>query len=129
MMPSYVDRGLLAVSEPLMQPDLGLTATEFGFGISAFFWIYAPAQLVCGCLVDRLSAPRLFAFGVALQAVAIGLTGAATGLTSLVALRLVLGHGQSFCFPGSSKMIASYCCGESRGSCDGAVRQEWLSDK
>lgn len=121
IMLSYIDRGLLAVSGPLIKPELGLSATDFGLAVSAFFWIYAPAQLACGWLVDRFSAPRLFAFGVALWAVATGLIGAASGLVSLVLFRLVLGLGQSFCFPGTSKMIATYCNGKDRGACNGTV--------
>ena len=53
---SYVDRGLLAVSGPLLKDELGLSATEFGLAVSAFFWFYAPGQLVCGWLLDRFDA-------------------------------------------------------------------------
>lgn len=118
---SYVDRGLLAVSGPLLKTELGLTATEFGLAVSAFFWIYAPGQLVGGWLVDRFDAKRLFGGGVALWAVATALMGAVGGLFSLVALRAVLGFGQSFCFTGSSKMIAHHCRAEGRGGANGVV--------
>src|SRR4029450_591674 len=118
---SYIDRGLLAVSGPLLKVELGLSATEFGLAVSAFFWVYAPAQLVGGWLVDRYDAKRLFGGGVALWAVATGLMGAVGGLFSLVALRAVLGFGQSFCFTGSSKMIARHCRAESRGGANGVV--------
>jgi MFS family permease len=47
--------------------------------------------------------------------------GAVGGLFSLVALRAVLGFGQSFCFTGSSKMIARHCRAESRGGANGVV--------
>ena len=102
---SYVDRGLLAVSGPLLKDELGLSATEFGLAVSAFFWVYAPGQLVSGWLVDRFDVKRLFGGGVALWGVATALMGAVGSLFSLVALRAILGFGQSFCFTGSSKMI------------------------
>src|SRR4029453_5052940 len=76
---SYVDRGLLAVSGPLLKDELGLNATEFGLAVSAFFWIYAPAQLVGGWLVDRYDAKRLFGGGGALWAGASGRIGAVGG--------------------------------------------------
>jgi MFS family permease len=47
--------------------------------------------------------------------------GAAGSLFSLVALRAVLGFSQSFCFTGSSKMIAHHCPAESRGAANGVV--------
>jgi MFS family permease len=118
---SYVDRGLLAVSGPLLKDELDLSATEFGLAVSAFFWVYAPAQLVCGWLVDRFDAKRLFGSGVALCALATVLMGAVGSLFSLVALRAVLGFSQSFCFTGSSKMIAHHCRDESRGGANGVV--------
>lgn len=118
---SYVDRGLLAVSGPLLKDELGISATEFGLAVSAFFWVYAPAQLVCGWLVDRFDAKRLFGGGIALCGFGTALTGAVGGLISLVALRAVLGFSQSFCFTGSSKMIAHHCRPETRGAANGAV--------
>ena len=118
---SYVDRGLLAVSGPLLKEELGLSATEFGLAVSAFFWVYAPGQLVCGWLVDRFDAKRLFGGGVALWGAATALMGAAGSLFSLVALRAALGFSQSFCFTGSSKMIAHHCPAESRGAANGVV--------
>jgi MFS family permease len=118
---SYVDRGLLAVSGPLLKGELGLSATEFGLAVSAFFWVYAPCQLVGGWLVDRFNPKRLFGSGVALWAVATALMGAVGSLFSLVALRAVLGFGQAFCFTGSSKMITHHCPDESRGGANGAV--------
>src|SRR5215212_6826549 len=118
---SYVDRGLLAVSGPLLKDELNLSATEFGLAVSAFFWVYAPGQLVCGWLVDRFDAKRLFGGGVALWGVATALMGAVGSLFSLAALRAVLGFSQSFCFTGSSKMIAHHCRAESRGAANGVV--------
>ena len=118
---SYVDRGLLAVSGPLLKGELGISATEFGLAVSAFFWVYAPAQLICGWLVDRFDAKRLFAGGIALCGIATALMGAVGGLISLVALRVVLGFSQSFCFTGSSKMIAHHCRPETRGAANGTV--------
>lgn len=118
---SYVDRGLLAVSGPLLKGELGLSATEFGLAVSAFFWVYAPGQLVGGWMVDRFDAKRLFGGGVALWGVATALMGAVGSLFSLVALRAVLGFAQSFCFTGSSKMIAHHCRPEGRGGANGVV--------
>jgi MFS family permease len=118
---SYVDRGLLAVSGPLLKGELAISATEFGLAVSAFFWVYAPAQLVCGWLVDRFEAKRLFGGGVALCGIATALMSAVGGFISLIALRSVLGFSQSFYFTGSSKMIAHHCRPETRGAANGAV--------
>src|SRR5689334_12206068 len=99
---NYIDRGAIGVAAPLMKADLGLSATAFGLAVSAFFWVYAPMNLAVGWLCDRYCVYRVFAAGVAIWALSTFLTGWVGGLFSLVALRLVLGLGESIAFPGSS---------------------------
>lgn len=112
---NYVDRGAIAVAAPLMKGELGLTATEFGTAVSAFFWIYAPVQLVVGWLCDRLSVYRLLAWGVILWAASTLLMGFVGGFVSLLVLRVILGVGESIVFPASGKIIARHVPPEGRG--------------
>ena len=112
---NYVDRGAIAVAAPLMKGELGLTATEFGTAVSAFFWIYAPVQLVVGWLCDRFSVYRLLAWGVILWAVSTLLMGFVGGFLSLLVLRVILGVGESVVFPASGKIIARHVPPEGRG--------------
>jgi MFS family permease len=118
---NYIDRGSLGVAGPLIKGELGLSATQFGIAVSAFFWIYAPIQLLVGWLCDRLCVYRLFGAGVALWALATLLTGFIGGLLSLVLLRLVLGLGESIAFPGSSKIIARHVPASRRGFANSCV--------
>ena len=67
---NYVDRGAIGIAAPKMKEELGFSATEFGFGVSAFFWAYAPLCLVMGWLCDRFCVYRMFALGIALWALA-----------------------------------------------------------
>src|SRR6476659_9243878 len=105
---NYVDRGAIGIAAPLMKIDLGLSATRFGIAVSAFFWVYAPIQLLIGRMCDRLSVYRIYGAGVALWAASTFLTGFVGGMASLVGLRVLLGIGESVAFPGSSKMIARH---------------------
>jgi MFS family permease len=112
---NYVDRGAIAVAAPLMKGELGLSATEFGTAVSAFFWIYAPVQLVVGWLCDRFSVYRLIAGGVILWAASTLMMGFVGGFMSLLVLRVILGVGESIIFPGSGKIIARHVPPEGRG--------------
>ena len=112
---NYVDRGAIAVAAPLMKDELGLSATEFGTAVSAFFWIYAPVQLVVGWLCDRFSVYRLIALGVIVWAASTLLMGFVGGFLSLLVLRVMLGIGESIIFPGSGKIIARHVPPEGRG--------------
>ncbi len=118
---NYIDRGAVGVAAPLMKSDLHLSATQFGLVVSAFFWIYAPVQLVLGRLCDRLSVYRLFAVGTILWSVGTLLMGFADGYLSLLLLRLMLGVGESIAFPGSSKIISRHVPPERRGLANAVV--------
>lgn len=118
---NYVDRGAIAVAGPLMKGQLGLSATEFGTAVSAFFWIYAPVQLIVGWLCDRFSVYRLIALGTVVWAVSTFLIGFVGGFLSLLVLRVMLGIGESIIFPGSSKIIARHVPAEQRGMANAAI--------
>ena len=118
---NYVDRGTIAVAAPLMKGELGLTATGFGVAVSAFFWVYAPIQLAVGWLCDRFPVYRLLAAGLAVWALSTAAMGFVGSLTGLVALRLLLGLGESIAFPGASKIICRHVPPARRGLANSAV--------
>ena len=104
---NYIDRGTLAISAPLIQGELHLTATELGVLLSSFFWSYVLMHVPAGWLAERYGAHRVLAGGVALWSLATALTSLAGTFATLLALRLLLGVGESVYFPCSSKLLAS----------------------
>src|SRR5258706_7796100 len=92
---NYVDRGNLATAGPLIKTELNLSNTEFGLLVSAFFWTYTPAQLLAGWLAQRFNTYVVMGWGLALWALATIATGLAGSLATLLALRLLLGLGES----------------------------------
>ena len=118
---NYVDRGAIAIAAPVLKGELGLSATDFGIAVSAFFWVYAPVQLAAGWLCDRFSVYRLMAGGILLWAASTLLMGFVGGFASLLVLRIMLGVGESIAFPGCSKIIARHVPAERRGMANAAV--------
>ena len=118
---NYVDRGAIGIAAPLMTSELKLDPKEFGLVLSAFFWVYAPAQLLVGWLVDRFSVYRLIALGVLLWAVSTLLMGLVGGFASLLVLRVMLGIGETVAFPGGSKIITRHVPAEGRGVANAAL--------
>ncbi|MGE5562522.1 MAG: MFS transporter [Bacillota bacterium] len=118
---NYVDRGAIGIAAPLMTSELRLDPKAFGLVLSAFFWVYAPAQLVIGWLVDRFSVYRLIALGVLLWAVSTLLMGFVGGFASLLVLRVMLGIGETVAFPGASKIITRHVPAEGRGMANAAL--------
>ncbi|MFZ4382242.1 MAG: MFS transporter [Sandarakinorhabdus sp.] len=122
---NYVDRGTLGIAAPRLKADLGLSATQYGLAASAFFWAYAPGQLVAGWLVGRGqnggNTGWLLAAGLGLWGLATVLTGLANGLLMLVLLRLLLGVGESITFPALFKLIVDHVDAARQGAANAAL--------
>ncbi|MFN7933468.1 MAG: MFS transporter [Bryobacteraceae bacterium] len=102
---NYIDRGLLSVSAPLIQAQLGLSPTQLGVLFSAFFWTYASVQVVAGWVVDRYPLKWVYAIGYLLWSIATAVTGLVEGFGQLLGARLVLGVGESVAYPATSKIL------------------------
>jgi ACS family D-galactonate transporter-like MFS transporter len=112
---NYVDRGSLSVGQGAITRELRIDPARLGMIFSAFFWTYASFQLISGWLVDRLPVNRVLAVAYLVWSVAMGLTGLATGLGSLLVLRLILGAGESAAYPSYSRILAGCFREEQRG--------------
>ncbi len=113
--------GAVGIAAPKLKDELMLSATAFGIAVSAFSWIYAPAQFAVGWLSDRFCVYRMVGAGLVVWSVATFLTGFANGLVMLVALRLMLGIGEGVAFPSASKIIARHVSARRRGLANSTV--------
>ena len=103
---NYIDRGNLATAAPLMQDELHLSASQLGVLLSAFYYGYVPCMPVMGWLAERYGAKRVLAAGLAVWSLATFMTGFAASFAALLALRVLLGVGESVAFPCASKVLA-----------------------
>jgi len=118
---NYVDRGTLALAAPLLKVEWGTSASQLGLLLSAFFWTYTALQFVVGSFVERFGANRLMALGFLVWSLATALTGAAMGFAVMLAMRLLLGVGESVMFPASSKILARHLPEHARGFANGLM--------
>ena len=124
---NYVDRGAVPTAAPLIQDDLGFSPQQLGLLMSAFWWLYALLQFPVGALVERFGAARLLGAGLALWACATMLVGVVHSFAALLALRLLLGIGESVGFPSMSKLLATVVPVKSMGLANGIVAFGYLS--
>lgn len=118
---NYVDRGNLATAAPLIKNDLQLTNVQYGLLVSAFFWIYAPGQIVASWLIQKINAYRTLSIGLAVWSAATVASGLATGFVTLLLFRVLLGIGESAGFPASSKLLAEHLTSAQLGKANGLV--------
>ena len=103
---NYIDRGNLSIAASRLATELQLDPEKVGLLLSSFFWTYAAMQIVSGWLIDRFSVYWIFAGGFFIWSAATALTGIAGGFITILALRLLLGMGESVAYPAYSKIIA-----------------------
>jgi MFS family permease len=118
---NYIDRGNLALAAPLIKSEWGISPSHLGILFSAFFWTYTALQFVVGWLVDRFSAVVLLAAGYLVWSLSTAASGLATGFATLLAMRLLLGVGESVMFPASSKICALHLPEHDRGFANGII--------
>jgi MFS family permease len=123
---NYVDRGAVPTAAHLIQEDLGLSTEQLGLVFSAFSLTYALLQIPVGALAERFGAWRILAGGLALWGCATMWVGGARSFAALLALRLLLGIGESAAFPSVSKLLATVVPVRELGSANGVVAFAYL---
>ncbi len=118
---NYMDRGTLSIAAPILKDELGISPLRLGELLSAFFWTYACAQTLAGWMVDRLNVNWILTAGFIIWSAATALTGGAHAFATLLALRLLLGLGESVAFPSYSRIIAYNVPEQNRGFANSAV--------
>src|SRR5215831_9324172 len=111
----YIDRGSLSIAAPVLSSELALSPTQLGILLSSFFWSYAPLGILSGWLVDRYSVNWVFGLAYFIWSAATLGTGFASGMSSLIFLRLLLGVGESASYPSYSRIIERDFPPERRG--------------
>src|SRR5690349_12714682 len=118
---NYFDRAIVSIALPVIGADLHLGPTSKGVLLSAFFWSYALMQLPMGWAADRFNLKLLYSGAFAVWSLACGFTGWATTLGALLAMRALLGIGESVYVPGGMKIVSLIFPPKDRGLAAGLM--------
>jgi MFS transporter, ACS family, glucarate transporter len=105
---TYLDRLCISAAMPAIGAEFNLSPDQKAWVFSAFTIAYAVFEIPSGWLGDRFG-PRL-----ALTRIVLGwsaftmLTGAVTGLWSLLAVRFLFGAGEAGAFPNIARTVAQW---------------------
>jgi MFS family permease len=103
---SYADRSVLAILSPTILGDLHMSATQYGYAVSAFSVCYMAANPVWGFWIDRKGVWVTILVAVALWSLASGAHALMVGLVSMCVARGVLGFGEGATFPAGLATVA-----------------------
>src|SRR5262245_49407949 len=117
----YLDRICLSFAETFIAEDLGLSRTQIGWLLSAFFWSYAIVQVPSGWLTDWLGGRLMLTLYVLTWSLFTGWTGLAVGFVSLFVLRLGVGAGQAGAYPTAASLVRSWVPFAARGTASSIV--------
>ncbi len=117
MVIAYIDRANLSVvlAAPEIRNTFDLSDSARGLLNSVFFWSYAILQIPAGWLVDRYGVRRVYAIGFFFWTLVSAMTGFVSSVYQLIAVRLLLGAGESVGAPASLRWIRWNCPEQERG--------------
>lgn len=119
MINAYFDRVCLAIALPVMVQTIDLSPTQQGLVLSSFFWSYTFLQIPSGIWVDKVGVRNPYFYGNLLWGLASAATALTAGLWFLVAIRLLLGVGESVVTPSSMRYIRMHFEEKERGTAVG----------
>jgi len=118
---NYIDRSNLSIAADMIKGELRLSDLQLGALLSAFFWTYGCMQIPAGWLVDHFDVKWVFATGFFVWSVATAATGLMHGFAALIAIRVILGLGESIAFPSYSKILGTHFHESRRGSANAVL--------
>lgn len=113
---NYMDRQMLSTMKEAMQIDIVelQSATNFGYLMAIFLWIYALMSPVSGIIADRLSRKWLIVGSLFVWSSVTYLMGIAETFSQIVWLRALMGVSEALYIPAGLSLIADYHTGKSR---------------
>ena len=105
---NYIDRTSVGFAALTMNKDLGLTATQFGWGAGILFAGYCTCELPSNLLLYRFGARRWLARIMITWGLAAAGTAFVQSPTSFYVLRFLLGVAEAGFFPGVTFLLASW---------------------
>ncbi len=115
----YIDRVCFGSMNTTIQRELGLTDGDMKWVFWAFTFAYALFEIPGGWLGDKWGPKRVLIRIVLFWSAFTALTGAVTGLVSLLACRFIFGMGEAGGFPNITKMFSLWLPQEERGVAQG----------
>lgn len=112
---AMIDGTVVNVALPVLQATLNATAADVQWIVESYALFLAALILVGGSLGDRFGRRRIFAYGVAIFAVASVWCGLSPSVNQLIIARAVQGIGGALLVPGSLAIISASFSSEQRG--------------
>ncbi|MEX8547342.1 MAG: MFS transporter [Mucilaginibacter sp.] len=113
---NYMDRQMLATMRPAMQIDIAelKSATNFGYLMAVFLWIYGFVSPVSGVIADKFNRKWLIVFSLFVWSAVTFAMGFAHTFNQIYWLRAIMGVSEALYIPAGLSLIADYHSSKTR---------------
>jgi sugar phosphate permease len=118
---TYLDRVCIAVAGPRMQSELHISPAAWGWVVGIFVFAYGIFEIPTGSLADRYGSRRVLTRIVLWWSVFTSLTGFASSLSVLLAIRFLFGVGEAGAWPNFACTISRWFPSSARARVIGTV--------
>lgn len=107
---NYMDRQMLSTMKPAMQLDIAelQSATNFGYLMAIFLWIYGLMSPVSGIIADKFNRKWLIVGSLFVWSLVTYLMGYATTFNQIYWLRALMGVSEALYIPAALSLIADF---------------------
>ena len=105
---SYIDRQALSVNAPHVRADLGLSATQYAYLVTAFLIAYTIGPVVAGRLIDSVGTRIGMALAIVWWSTAASLHAVGGTFAAFLMLRFCLGLGEAGTLPSTMRTVAEW---------------------
>jgi len=102
-----IDNTILNVALPSISRDLGASASELQWVVTAYVLMFAALLLTMGALGDRFGRKRMLQIGLVLFGLGSAAAGLSTSTNMLIATRAFLGFGGAIIMPSTLSIITA----------------------
>jgi ACS family D-galactonate transporter-like MFS transporter len=113
---NYMDRQMLSTMKPAMQMDIAelQSATNFGYLMAIFLWIYGLMSPVSGLIADRFNRKWLIIYSLFVWSAVTFAMGYATTFNQIYWLRAIMGISEALYIPAGLSLIADFHSSKTR---------------
>jgi MFS family permease len=111
----YIDRINVSVAGPVIQEELGLSASQLGILFSAFFWGYAAMMIPGGWLIDKVGKHLVLPLAVLAWSLIAAISAISQSLATLIGFRVALGAAEAPGYPCGNLVIREWAPLAERG--------------
>ncbi|TEB07453.1 putative galactarate transporter [Pelotomaculum schinkii] len=103
---NYIDRVNIAVATPTLMTVLGLSASQMGVLMSAFFWSYTLMMIPVGALLNKFGPKMLMFYSCLGWGLVTVMTSLVNSFGSFLAVRIGLGITEAPSYPAAPRVVS-----------------------